>query len=146
MSPHQIETAFLSSVIPYDDSDEALKLRKSIAQLHHDERCVRRLAWAMVLFLMLVLVSVGYGGILQDNFPYNLPEPVINLFSGFVLAALICLVAFAGLLVVYRRKLNGLREECRRFVAKLLESNLGKPPMPTVAGGLQGVDVPKVGK
>src|SRR5512141_2601387 len=106
MSAHQIETAFLSSVIPYADSDEPLKLQKSIAQLQRDERCVRRLAWAIVLFLTLWLAGVGYGGILQENFPYSLPEHVIHVFWGLVLASLICLVAFAGLLVVYRRKFH----------------------------------------
>jgi hypothetical protein len=140
MSAHQIETAFLSSVILYDDSDEPLKLQKSIAQLQHDERCVRRLAWAMALFLMLGLAGAGYGGILQENFPYNLPQHVINVFCGFVLASLICLVAFAGLLVVYRRKFNRLREECRRLVARLLESHLGKPHIPTLAGSHRGAD------
>jgi hypothetical protein len=126
MTAHQIEMAFLSSVIPYDDSDEPLKLQKSISQLQRDERCVRRLAWAMALFLMLGSAGVAYGGILQENFPYNLPEYVIHVFCVFVLASLICRVAFAGLLAAYRRKLNRLREECRRLVARVLESHLGR--------------------
>ena len=132
MSEHQKETAFLKSVIVYDDSGEPLKLQKSIAQVQHDERCVRRLAWAIALFLMLGLAGVGYGGILQENFPYNLPQHVTYVFCVFVLASLICLVAFAGLLAVYRRKLHRLREECRRLVARLLESHLGKPHIPTL--------------
>jgi hypothetical protein len=140
MSAYQIETAFLSSVIPYDDSDEPRKLQKIIAQLQHDERCVQRLVWAIALSLMLGFASVGYGGVLEEDFPYTLPESVINAFCVFVLASLICLVAFAGLLAVYRRKLNRLREECRRLVARLLESRLGKPHIPTLAGSHRGVD------
>ena len=120
------------------DCDEPLKLQKSIAQLQHDERCVRRLAWAMAVFLMLGLAGVGYGGILHEHFPYNLPQHVIDVFSAFVLAALICIVAFAGLLAAYRRKLKRLREECRRLVARLLESHLGKPYIPTLAGSHRG--------
>ena len=140
MSAHQIETAFLSSVIPYGDSDEPRKLQKSIVQLHHDERCVRRFAWAMTLFLMMGLAGVGYGAILQENFPYNLHHHVVYVFCVFVLAPLICLVAFAGLLAVYRRKLNRLREECRRLVARLLETRLGKPHIPTLACSHRGAD------
>lgn len=140
MSVHQIETAFLSSVIPYADSDEPLKLQKSIAQLQHDELCVQRLVWAMALFLVLGFAGVGYGGILEENFPYTLPESVINVFCVFVLASLICLVAFAGLLAVYRRKLNRFREECRRLVARLLEAHLGKPNIPPLAGSHRRAD------
>ena len=134
MTPHQIETAFLRSVILYDDSDEALKLQESIAQVQHDERCVQRMVWAMALFLLLGLAGVGYGVILLENFPYNLPQRVFNVFCGSVLASLICLVAFAVLSALYRRKLNRLRGECRRLVARLLESHLGKPPIRTLSG------------
>lgn len=133
MSEHQIETAFLCSIILYDDSDEPLKLNKSIAQLQHHERCVQRMAGVMVLFLILGSAGIGYGVILQDNFPYNLHQHVINVFCGFVLASLICLTVFAGLLAFYRMKLNRLREECRRLVARLLESHLGKPRTLTLA-------------
>jgi hypothetical protein len=132
MSAHQIETAFLHSVILYDDSDEPLKLQKSIAQLQHDERCVQRLAWAMAVFLMLGLAGVGYGGILQENFPYNWPQHVISVFCGFVLASLTCLVAFAGLLAVYRRKLNRLRKDCQRLVKRLLEPHLDRSYLPAI--------------
>ncbi len=140
MTEHQIETAFLRSVILYDDSDEALKLQKNISQVQHDERCVQRMAWVVAMFLMLGLAGVGYGAFLQENFPHNLHHHVINVFSGFVLASLICLVAFAGLLAVYRGKLNRLRGECRRLLARLLESHLGKPHIPTLADGHRGTD------
>jgi hypothetical protein len=142
MSELQVETAFLSTVIPYDDSDESLKLHKSMAQLQHDQRCVRRLSWAMALVLMLGLAGVGYGGVLQEkheNLPYNLSQHVINVSSGFVVASLVCLMAFAGLLVVYRRKLKWLRNECLQLAARLLESRLGKPQIPSVAGSHRGV-------
>jgi len=140
MSAYQIETAFLSSVIRYDDSDETLKLQERIAQLQHDERCVQRAACAIALFLMLGSAGIGYGLLLQENFPYNLPQRVINAFCGLVLASLFCLVVFAVLLAVYRSKLNRLREECRRLVARLLESHLGKPHIPTLAGSHRGTD------
>ena len=140
MSEHQKETAFLWSVILYDDGDGPLKLNKSIAQVQQDERCVKRVAWAMVLFLLLGLAGVGYGAVLNEDFPYNLPQPVLNFFCELVLASLICLVAFAGLLTVYRRKLNRLREECRQAVLRLLESHLSKAHIPTLPGSHRGSD------
>ena len=146
MSEHQIQTAFLRSVIVYDDSDEPLKLNESIAQVQHDQRCVQRMACAMALFLMLGLAGYGYGAILQENFPYNLSQHVINIFCGFVLASLICLVVFAGLLAVYREKLNRLRERCRRLAARLLESRLGKPHTPTLTGSHRGTDDREAGR
>jgi hypothetical protein len=134
MNEHQREMAFLERLLRYDGSDERRELERSIAQVQCDQRCVQRMAGAMVLFLMLGLAGAGWGVSLPESFPYNLPQQVINVFSGFVLASVICLVAFAGLLAVYRRKLNRLRGECRQLVARLLESHLGKPQIPTLRG------------
>ena len=144
MSEHQIETAFLMRVILYEDSDDRRKLEKSIARVQGDERCVQRLAWGMALFVLLGFAAVAYGVILWDDFPYNFPQHTINVFSGLVLASLICLVAFAHLLVVYRRKLNRLREECRQLLTRLLESRLGKPHIPALAGSPRGTDAPQI--
>ena len=65
--------------------------------------------------------------ILVDNFPYNLPQFVINIICGLGMGSLISLLAFMGLGLVYRIKLDQRREECRQLVARLLESRLGKP-------------------
>jgi hypothetical protein len=140
MSEHQIETAFLRRVILYEDSDERRKLERSIAQVQQDERCVQRLAWAIGLFPMLALAAVVYGAFLQENFPYNVSNAVLNVFGGLVLASLICLVAFGGLLTVYRRKLNRLRQECRQLITRLLESHVGKPHLPSLPGSPRGSD------
>ena len=43
------------------------------------------------------------------------------------LGSLVCMVAFTGLGMVYRKELDKRREHCRRLAAKLLESRLGKP-------------------
>jgi hypothetical protein len=132
MSEHQRETKFLRHVILYDDSDEHRKVEKNIAQVQHDERCVQRLAGIMALFLMLASAGIAYGAILHKNFPYDGSELVFRILCEAVLASLICLVAFAGLLMVYRWRLNRLREEGRRLVTRLLESRLGKPYTPTL--------------
>jgi len=51
----QIETAFLSRVILYDDSGERRKPEKSIAQVQHNECCVQGRAWGMALFGTLLV-------------------------------------------------------------------------------------------
>jgi hypothetical protein len=126
MSEHQRETAFLRHSIVFDDTDERRKLEERIAQVQRDERCVQRAAWLMVLFASLGAAGLAYGALLQENFPYGTSWLVIKLLCELGLASLIPLVALVGLLMVYRRKLNCLREECRRLVTKLLESRLGK--------------------
>jgi hypothetical protein len=51
----------------------------------------------------------------------------VNGISALGLAALISLVAFVGLTVVYRTNLDEHRKEGRQLVTKLLASRLGKP-------------------
>jgi hypothetical protein len=62
-----------------------------------------------------------------DNFPYNAPQFIVNLVYVLGLGSLISLLTFMGLGLVYRKKLDQRREECRQRVATLLESRLGKP-------------------
>jgi hypothetical protein len=75
----------------------------------------------------LVVAGLGYGTVLVENFPYNVPQFVVNLIYALGLASLISFMAFVGLWMVYRLKLDQRREECRQMVARLLESRLGKP-------------------
>ena len=41
--------------------------------------------------------------------------------------ALICFVSFVGVLLVYRAKLNSLRDKCRGVIGKLLEGQVTRP-------------------
>jgi len=125
MTEHQRETAFLRRIIRHDDSDESRELEKSIEQVQRDKRCVQRVAAVTALFPLLGIAGVAYGTILLENFPSKESELVSWVLCAVSLASLICLVAFAGLLTVYRKKLNRLREECRQLVTRLLESHLG---------------------
>jgi hypothetical protein len=140
MSEHQKETTFLRHVILYADCDEHRRLEENIAQVQRDERCVQRVASVTALFPVLAIASIAYGGILQENFPYNGSGLVFKILCELGLASLICLVAFAGLLMVYRRRLNRLREECRQLVTRLLESHLGTPHIQTLPGSHRGAD------
>ena len=126
MTEHQRETAFLRRIIRHDDSDECRKLDRSIDQVQRDERCVARVAAVTALFPLLGIAGVAYGAILLEDFPSKGAELVSWVLCAVGLASLICLVAFVGLLMVYRKKLNQLRQECRQLVTRLLESHLGK--------------------
>jgi len=126
MNEHQRQTAFLRHLIALDDTDERRKLDEGIAQVQRDGRCVKRATALMALLTALGAVGLGYGVVLQENFPYGKSRFFLNLLCALGLAAVICLLFFGALLMVYRRKLNGLREDCRRLVLTVLESRLGK--------------------
>ena len=127
MSEHQKHTEFLRQCILYDESARRQELHEGISRIQRDARCVQRAVWLMALLTALVVAGLGYEMILVDNFPYNLPQFAINIICGLGLGALISLLTFMGLGLVYRLKLDRQREECRQLVAKLLESRLGKP-------------------
>lgn len=127
MSEHQRETAFLRHCIRYDESPGRRALEDRIIQIQRDEGCVRRAIWLMALMTALAVVVLCYAAVLVDNFAYNTPQFIITSICALGLASTICLVVFVGLKVVYRRKLDQRREECRQLVTRLLESRLGQP-------------------
>src|ERR1035438_9956551 len=127
MSEHQKHTEFLRHCLRYGESTEHQKLEEGITQVQRDARCVRRAVWLMAILTALFVAGLGYGTVLVANFPYNAPRFIVNLIYALGLGSLISLLAFAGLGLVYRLKLDRRREECRQRVARLLESRLGKP-------------------
>ena len=127
MSEHQKHTEFLRHCLRYGESTEHQKLEEGITQVQRDARCVRRAVWLMAILTALFVAGLGYGTVLVANFPYNAPRFIVNLIYALGLGSLISLLAFVGLGMVYRRKLDHRREECRQRVARLLESRLGKP-------------------
>jgi hypothetical protein len=126
MSEHQKHTEFLRQCIRYDESARRQELMEEIVRIQCDARCVRRVAWLMAILTALGVVGLVYPVVLVENFPYNLPQFAVNLILALGLASLISLLAYLGLGMVYRWKLDQRREECRELVAKLLESRLGK--------------------
>lgn len=127
MSEHEKHTGFLRQCICYDESVRRQELHERITRIQRDMRCVRRAVWLMAILVALILAGVGYGVLLVDNFPYNMPQFMINLGFWLGLGSLISLLAFIFLGMFHRWKLNQQREECRQRVAKLLELRLGKP-------------------
>ena len=134
MSERQKETAFLRCLILVDETEERRELEKRIAQVQRDERCVQRVAWGAALCGALAVAGLAYGAVLQENFPYSTSEIVIRILCELALASLICLMAFAGLLTVYREKLNRFQEECRQLITRLWAAHVGEPHTATLRG------------
>src|ERR1043165_6222204 len=136
MSEHQRDTAFLRQCILYDDTGQRHNLEKSITQLQRNERCVRRAVSLMALLLALAMVGLCYSAVVLADHPQNISgfmtQLVTKVLRALALGSLVCMVAFTGLGMIYRKELDQRREECRRLAAKLLETRLGKP------GALEG--------
>jgi hypothetical protein len=130
MNDRQKQTEFLRQCLLYDGSSECHTLAEKIRLLQHKERCVRRAVWLMILLAALAFVGLGYLAVFLEDFPRNLPgfmpRFITQACSVLGLSSMICIPAFVGLEVVYRKELDELREECRRLATKLLESRLGK--------------------
>jgi uncharacterized BrkB/YihY/UPF0761 family membrane protein len=126
MSDHHKHTQFLRECIRYDESIRRQELMDEITRIQRDARCVRRAVWLMAILAALTVFGLGYGMILVSNFPNNIPQFILNIFNVLAVSWLVCILAFAGLGIVYRWKLDRRREECRQIVTRLLESRLGK--------------------
>jgi len=145
MSEHERDTEFLRQVILYDDTVEHHKLDERITQVERDERCVRRAVWLMTLLAALAVVGLSYSAVLLPDCPQDVARfftrTIVKVFCVLGLTSLISLLGFAGLAVVYRKELDGRREECRRFATKLLESRLGKPRTKALLGVVKTSEV-----
>ena len=131
MSEHQKQTAFLRECLLYDDTPERHKLEEKIAQIQLDERCVRRAVWLMALLAALAIAGLCYSVVFLLDYPVSMSQLlthfIAKVFCALAMGSLICMLAFIGLGVVYRKELDKRREECRRVARKLMESRLGKP-------------------
>jgi len=136
MSEQQRETAFLTRLISYDDSDERHNLAGRIERLQNDERCVKRAAWLMVLFAALATAGIAYAAVFllhPDNLMQFLDQPMIKVLSAVALSSVLCLLAFNALAVLYRMELARHREQCRCLAMKILEARLSGPMVVPIA-------------
>jgi hypothetical protein len=124
---HHNQTEFLKRCLHYGESAECRELKQEITRLQSDARCVQRAAWLMAALIALTLAGLAYATILLENFPYSAPRLIVSLLCALGVGSLISLLAFAGLGIVYRKRLDQRREECRRMVTQLLETRLGNP-------------------
>ncbi len=118
MSDYNDETAFLRRMLLYDESIESRKMEECIARVQRERACVLRAASTMALLAIL--------SSLLSQVEFFQSEPTVRLRVVCVagLAALICFVAFVSVLILYRTKLNRLREECRGLIGKLVETQI----------------------
>jgi hypothetical protein len=142
VNAHPRETSLLTPIIGYDDREECLKVEQSIAQVQRSKCWVKRLASVTALLPLLAITGLGYETMLQKNFPYDGSHPVIRLLCEMGLASAICLVAFAGLLMGYRKKLHRLWAQCSPLANRLPELPLAQPDIGTLPGSHPRVDAP----
>lgn len=127
LSEQRSETEFLRHCLRYGNAPEQQALRERIAQRQRDVRCVQRAVWLMALLTGLAATGLGYVAMLERSISPDQAQWIVNGAAALGLAAVISLVAFVGLLVVFRMNLNEHRAEGRRLVATLLADRLGEP-------------------
>jgi hypothetical protein len=116
MRDYNEETAFLRRMLSYDEGFESKETAQRIAQAQREHACVLRAAWTMGLLALLAWV-LSQADLFQSGTTIGLRLVCI---AG--LAALICFVSFVGLLLIYRTRLNRLRDKCRGLIGRLLEN------------------------
>jgi hypothetical protein len=122
---HQKHTEFLKECLRYDENTRCQELAQEMTRIQRDECCVQRATWLMAVLTTLALALLVYPAILLGDFPYSVPRFMMHVVSILGLASFISLLTFLVLGVLHRQKLNRLREESRRRVAKLLETRMG---------------------
>lgn len=136
MSEGERDTAFLRQFLIYDNSAERHKLEERIVQAQCNERCVRRAVRLMAVLTMLGAAGLCYAATFIEFplTPLQFITPLFNkVFCALGVGSLICMLAFWGLGVLYRKELEKCREECRGLATKFFESRLRKPgtvPLP----------------
>jgi uncharacterized membrane protein YcjF (UPF0283 family) len=133
MSEHKSVTEFLRQCIRYDQSTRRRELEATITQIQRDQRCVNRAVWLMGVLMLLAAVVLGYAVLFVDNFPHETSRHFFHVITALGVGSLISLLVFSCLGMTYRRKLDLQREECRRLIARLLETRLGNPAFSTLS-------------
>ena len=82
MSEHEKHTEFLRQCVLYDESARRQELAEGISQIQRDLRCVRRAVWLTAMMTALVVAGLGYGLLLGDDFPRNMPQFILNIIYG----------------------------------------------------------------
>jgi hypothetical protein len=121
MSDYNEETTFLRRILLYDPSSKSKRVEELIDRVHRDRACIRQATELSAVSILLVVV------LSQTKFFQS--EPTVRLWALSVIGitAVICLMMFLCLLVLYRAKLNRLRNECRGLIRNLIETRLILP-------------------
>jgi hypothetical protein len=121
MSDYNEETTFLRRILLYDPSSKSKRVDELIDRVHGDHACVRQATELSAVIILLVLV------LSRTEFFQSEPKVRLWALSVIAIAAVICLVTFLCVLVVYRVRLNRLRNECRSLIRNLVETRLTLP-------------------
>ncbi len=126
---HQRQTEFLRQCLRYHETPASRMLGETIDGIQRDQRTLQRALWLVVTLGTLGIVGTAYAALLMNNRPNGTPASIARFVTngsiGVGLGALICLLFFLALSLIYRQELDRRREECRKFVTSLLESRLG---------------------
>jgi hypothetical protein len=110
MRDYKDETAFLVRLLAYDESPRSRDVEQRIARAQRDLACVfKATCTAGLLGLLTSFLS-------QVEFFQSGPAIRLHIVCVLAIADLICMVAFATVFLIYRRRLNGLRDECRQII------------------------------
>lgn len=142
MSDDQQETAFLKHCIGYDDTDERYWLDERLTQIERDQLCVRRSVWLMTLLAAMAIASLCYAAVFFAEDPINLPQLadliLIKAVCALGAGSLFCLFGFLILGRLFRKELNRRREDCRRLVLKVLDSQPRRRALPLLSPDASG--------
>ena len=134
MSDHHKQTEFLKHCLRYDESARRKELEQQIARIQRDERCVRRAVWLMAVLTALAVTGLAYPAILLANFPYSVPQSIVNGVCALGVASLISLMAFVVLSMVYRRNAGPAARGMPSDSHQALGVPVGQPSRHAVAG------------
>jgi hypothetical protein len=113
MSEHEETGEFLRRCFFHDESRERQELEKEITQIQRKARCLQSATRLMAVLSALAAAGLCYPAILLENFPYGAPQFIVNLICALGVGSLINLLAFAGLGMAYRKKLNHRKRACQ---------------------------------
>ena len=121
MSEYRKQAAFLKALMMYEENTEHHFLVERLGHAEKNEHCILCACRLVGLIAMVGLAGLGYSAVLLPEFFDHSPHVVIGFFSALGLGSLLCLVAFVGLWLWYRRALNRVHDECRRAVTRMLD-------------------------
>lgn len=127
MSEYRKQTAFLRSLLRYEDSAENRLLAERLSAAERNERCLLGACRLVAVIALFGLAGLGYSAVLLPQFFDNATHVVVQFFSALGLGSVMCLCFFGGLWFWYRGTVNRIHEECRRVITAMLESRLIAP-------------------
>lgn len=124
MNEYRRQSAFLQSLLAYDDSASSHELRERLAAAERNERSLLSACRLVSFFGLFGLFAFGYSAVLVPEFFENSSHLLIRLSSALGLGSVMCLMVFLGLWLWYRAVANRVREECRQSVRQTLDAVL----------------------